>query len=120
MLRWDCVWSGWSDEVCRDCGLLLSVFSVSRIFWSSTAPELLRGELVLTGGVVVGIDAPDAVDSGAGDEGICTGDAGDAGAAWEAAATGEAVIAAVSGPGGVAVAAAIVCVCMSIYGTMAP
>ena len=82
MLRWDCVGSdddGAAATAVVDTGLLLSVFSVGL---STTSVTVLLGELVAagTGGVVVGIDAPDAVDSGAGDDGICTGDAGDAGA----------------------------------------
>ena len=82
MLRWDCVGSdddGAATAAVVDTGLLLSVFSVGL---STTSVTVLLGELVAagTGGVVVGIDAPDAVDSGAGDDGICTGDAGDTGA----------------------------------------
>ena len=84
MLRWDCVGSDDDGAAAAaavvDTGLLLSVFSLG---FSTTSPvTVLLGELVAagTGGVVVGIDAPDAVDSGAGDDGICTGDAGDAGA----------------------------------------
>ena len=82
MLRWDCVGSdddGAAAAAAVDTGLLLSVFSLG---FSTTSVTVLLGELVAagTGGVVVGIDAPDAVDSGAGDDGICTGDAGDAGA----------------------------------------
>ena len=82
MLRWDCVGSdddGAAAAAVVDTGLLLSIFSVG---FSTTSVTVLLGELVAagTGGVVVGIDAPDAVDSGAGDDGICTGDAGDAGA----------------------------------------